>query len=459
MKLGTGVLTSGVVTLAALAAACSSSVGSATEDSVGEASSACSIVDVLEGAEHFSKPLSGTNGRSCATCHVETEHFSLSPQHVAALYAKNPHDPLFNPIDADDPTAAVPTYDHLKAGLVRVTLKLADNLDVIDANGNVITNADRTIWVWRGVPSIENVGYTAPYQYDGRAATLEVQALGALQSHSQISHQPSSQVLNQLAGFEKTVFSSLAAAEVAEAMAEGWPAAPVDLHFPPGSDEAKGQVLFQSVCAKCHGSPTTNVITDKAVNDSFFPVLHADGTIDYNGFTPAGGAVPTTFRHDLAFPQHMGLYGVAAVTMLQQIGALPNPSGLSLPQYRIRFYTDATRKQKRMDMPPPPPAIGPALVPEPFSVDPGRAIITGDPYDWEGFDVPQLRGIAKTAPYFHDASAPDLHAVLDEYSRFFLPADPAMHLPAVYPPEGPGMLPEALTPAQKAQLFAFLQKL
>lgn len=30
-------------------------------------------------------------------------------------------------------------------GLVRVTLTLADNLDVIDADGNVITNADRTV--------------------------------------------------------------------------------------------------------------------------------------------------------------------------------------------------------------------------------------------------------------------------------------------------------------------------
>ena len=61
-----------------------------------------------------------------------------------------------------------------------------------------IRSAARTISVWRGVPTIENVAYTAPYQYDGRAPTLEVQANGALQAHSQIDHQPSSEVVERI---------------------------------------------------------------------------------------------------------------------------------------------------------------------------------------------------------------------------------------------------------------------
>lgn len=457
MKLGIHLSPTGVV-CALLLTACSSSSGSVTEAPVGEASSALGTGNAHAGKNHFDNALPHTNGRACATCHVESEHLALSPQHVAALYLQSPNDPLFNPIDADDPSAAVPTYDHLKAGLVRVTITIADNLDVIDANGNVITNAARTISVWRGVPTIENVAYTAPYQYDGRGPTLEVQANAALHAHSQIDREPPDQKLAQIAGFERTVFSSSAAADVAAALAAGQTPAPLDLHFPGGSDEALGQGVFQSVCAKCHGSPTTNVVVDKAVFDSFFPVQHADGTIDIAGFLPTGIALPASFRHDLA-PPHEGTLGISAIAMLGQLGALPNPSGLSLPQYRIRFYTDATRAQKLVDMPPPPPAIGPSLVPQPFSVDPGRAIISGDPYDWEGFDVPQLRGIARTAPYFHDASAPDLHAVLDEYSRLILPADPVLNLPPIFPPEGPGLPPEALTPAQKAQLFAFLQQL
>ena len=51
------------------------------------------------------------------------------------------------------------------------------------------------------------------------------------------------------------------------------------------------------------------------------------------------------------------------------------------------------------------PIVGPNFLPQLWSTDPGRAAITGDPADFEAFDVPQLRGIANTAPYFHDGRA------------------------------------------------------
>lgn len=407
------------------------------------------------GERLFDKALPHTNGRACATCHVAADHFALTPAHVAAADAD---DPLFARIDADDPTAAIPTYNHLAAGLARITLHLADNLDVIDTSGNVITNADRTISVWRGVPSIENVAYTAPYQYDGRAPTLPVQALAALRAHSQIQHDPHYDDLEEIAEFEKTVFSSPAAEAVAHALEQGHRPPPLDLHLQPGSDAALGAALFATTCARCHGSPTTNIIVEQPVFDSFFPVQHADGTIDIAGQLPTGVVIPATFMQNVG-RQHEGTLGISGIAVLGQLGALPNPSGLVLPQYRIRFYTDATRTTKRVDMPPAPPGIGPSLFPEPFTVDPGRAIISGDPIDWEGFDVPQLRGIARTAPYFHDNSASDLHALLDIYSRFLLSADPVLNLPPIYPPEGPGLPPESFSPAQKAQLFAFLQLL
>src|SRR5262245_52418497 len=105
------------------------------------------------GEHFFATAFPHTNGRACAPCHVEADDFALTPAHVAATPAD---DPLFARIDADDPNAATPTFDHLRAGLVRVTLALADNLDMIDGAGNVVTNASRTISVWRGVPSVEN---------------------------------------------------------------------------------------------------------------------------------------------------------------------------------------------------------------------------------------------------------------------------------------------------------------
>jgi hypothetical protein len=76
----------------------------------------------------------------------------------------NPDDPLFSPLDADDPDAAEPTFAHLAKELVRVVLPLPDNMDAIDFEGNVVTAADRSIFVWRGVPSVANTAVTGPYQ-------------------------------------------------------------------------------------------------------------------------------------------------------------------------------------------------------------------------------------------------------------------------------------------------------
>ncbi|HEV3193740.1 MAG TPA: cytochrome c peroxidase, partial [Polyangiaceae bacterium] len=190
------------------------------------------------GRRLFDKPFAHTNGRSCATCHVASNHFALLPADVQARLSANPSDPLFNAIDADDPTAATPTYEHLKLGLVRITLKLPDNMDLINADGSeVVTPPDRTFSVWRGVPTVENTFYTAPYQYDGRFPTFQIQAQGAITAHSQGPQEPEA-LLDLLAGFESTVYSSDRARSVALQVALG---VPTDkLKNPEDSDTSNG---------------------------------------------------------------------------------------------------------------------------------------------------------------------------------------------------------------------------
>ncbi len=427
----------------------------AADEAVGEAESPL-LGQALAGKKFFDEALPNTNGRACATCHVEGEHTTLRPASVAARFAANPNDPLFNRLDADDPAAPALTFNHVKAGLIRVTLKLADNLDVVDAQGNVITNASRTIDVWRGVPSVENTAYTAPYQFDGRFTSLEQQAVAALNAHSEIVHDPPNGIVKLIAAYERSQFSSPAAALIGVSIALGKTPPSVEPVFSPGSDEAKGQALFQKVCAPCHGGPTGNKIVNQEIHDQAFPVLNADGSSTIT-FTSKGVAVPAAVRHDLPNKTSINL-GISFGTYLAQIGVLPNLVGVDFPQYRIRFYTDATRTQKVFDLPPPPPAIGPTIAPQAFSVDPGLAATTGDPADWEAFDVPQLRGIKHTAPYFHDNSAPDLMSALDVYSRFILPAVPQLDMPQ-FPPIAPDLPPESLTQEQKLQLIAYLNKL
>jgi cytochrome c peroxidase len=53
------------------------------------------------------------------------------------------------------------------------------------------------------------------------------------------------------------------------------------------------------------------------------------------------------------------------------------------------------------------------------TTDPGRALITGKWQDIGRFKGPTLRALATRAPYFHNGSASDLHAVVDFYNTRF----------------------------------------
>jgi hypothetical protein len=457
------------------------------------------------GHQLFEKPFAHTNGRSCATCHVDGNHFTLLPSDAQARLAANPGDPLFNPIDADDPTAATPTYEHLKLGLVRITLKLPDNMDLINADGSqVVTPPDRTFSVWRGVPTVENTFYTAPYQYDGRFPTFQIQAQGAITAHSQGPQEPQA-LLDLIAGFESTVYSSDRAKSVAEQVAQG---VPTDkLQNPEDSDTSNGNVVYVRACKPCHGGAKDNTIVNRAViNDGFN--LFSTLVQTQAGTLVTGGAGPVALKQDgtvlfrhvpdpndstktiivtVADPQpndeflNLGFAGLSAFGQQGiNVPIGPDPSNphrlfnasVSLPHYRYRFYTDGTRTTQVTDLPPIPqpgfplattfdanglPICGPNFFQQAFSTDPGRAGITGNPEDFEAFDIPQLRGIAKTAPYFHDNSHATLADVIDTYSRFILPPIAAIGLPAVNPPEANGLPPEALSRQDKADLLAFLQ--
>jgi cytochrome c peroxidase len=101
------------------------------------------------------------------------------------------------------------------------------------------------------------------------------------------------------------------------------------------------------------------------------------------------------------------------------------------------------------------------------SSDPGRALLTGfvggaaPQDDWNKLDVPGLRGIRKTAPYFHNNSADTLEAVVDHYIEFF------KRVRANAPP---GVVPSVATtdgvnfdrqpkPEEREALLAYLRKL
>jgi cytochrome c peroxidase len=479
-------------------------VGGGAAGAMGGGTAGSGAVGVRTGEQLFREPFPGTNGRSCATCHVPEDNFTLTPEHVARVLATNPNDPLFSAIDADDPTARTLSFEHLKKGLIRVWLALPDNMDLIDDTGSVITPPDRKLFVWRGVPSIADAALTAPYQLDGRVTTLEEQAQGAVTGHSE-GGKISASELTRIADFERTVFSSDRSRSVAEYLTNGGAPASapsVDDALALTPSEERGRELYKAVCGKCHGGYNQATITDRELHDLAIPALKPDGTVRFQ--VPATDP-PTPVL--AAQPNNEFLNIASAFEMyLALLGATEHDSftkDVGFPNYRYRFYADGSRTQITADLPPaappfdpgagggggPPgggpgdsdaggggpagggfnieldsdnnPLVGPNFVPQFFSTDPGRAVITGSPNDFEAFAVPTLRGIAKTAPYYHNNTVETLEEVVNLYSDHLLNRFPSLIQPGEKEPDPDGDTgnEETFTAAQKADLVAFLKRL
>ena len=175
------------------------------------------------------------NGRSCADCHMATDHFQLSPASAEARFQRlqrrrewNPgaDDPLFRPVDADDfrtNGASAADFSNLREnGLIRIVFTLPSNMKLIDPATNA-PSTETTVDVWRMVPSVNNVTLTGPdghnpwprdpnrtggYQLDARFTTLQDQALGAFLAHAEIQNPPEQRLLDDLSSFQRVLFSS-----------------------------------------------------------------------------------------------------------------------------------------------------------------------------------------------------------------------------------------------------------
>jgi cytochrome c peroxidase len=85
----------------------------------------------------------------------------------------------------------------------------------------------------------------------------------------------------------------------------------------------------------------------------------------------------------------------------------PDPKDLPVPMRAFRFASEPTPQCQK------PPRI------DATTTDPGRAAVTGAAADLHHFDIPSLRGIRETAPYFHNNSAGTLPEVVKHYDKTF----------------------------------------
>jgi cytochrome c peroxidase len=383
------------------------------------------------------------NGRSCADCHMAEDNFQLSPARVEARFQRlqqrrqhNPEadDPLFRPIDADDFRVngnQASDFSNLRQnGLIRIEFPLPPNIRLIDPSTNQ-PSSELFVDVWRTVPSVNDVKLTGDegvnpwprgpnttggYQLDARIATLQEQALGALINHAQIQGIPSQRLLDDLAAFQLRLFTNPRVRALAEAIDAG--ATPLPDPDPPLTElEEQGKAVFARACAQCHGGP--------GQSNSPFPVIRYH-SVAAQCPRPVDTVTPARFAFAPCPPR------LARNTRVYEI---------------VQFDGTKTRRP---------------------SSDPGRALLTGfvggppPRDDWGKFDMPGLRGISSTAPYFHNNSAATLEEVVSHYIELFkfikANAPPGAPPPPVATTDGVNFDRQP-RPDEVAALLAYLRKL
>jgi cytochrome c peroxidase len=396
----------------------------------------------------------GGNGRACADCHMPQEGFQLSPASALARFDAllaarehnpNANDPLFRPVDADDFRAngdnASDFSNLVENGLVRVTIPLPPNVKLIDSSTGQPTD-ESSVDLWRAVMPVLNVAITGPdgvqptwpagpprppiggldpngpnrqggYQHDGRFGTLQEQARGALFAHAQVTIEPPTRMLDDLAAFQRTLFSSQGVELLASAILSG------ASNFPDPDPELnelerQGKVVFNRACATCHGG-----------------ALH-----------------PSTSTPDATLS---GIRTIARYSNIQT--ACPHPSTDGFAPCPPRLARNA--RTYRITL-----ADGTTQT---FTTsDPGRLLLTGQLADLGVFDTTQLRGISRTAPYFHNNSAATLEEVLDHYDALFRRVarlNPPPNLPPILSSNGLVVDRGFVLAEERAALLAYLRKL
>jgi hypothetical protein len=401
----------------------------------------------------------GGNGRACADCHVPSDSFQLSPAVARARFEsllarravnKTADDPLFRPVDADDFREhgdAANDYSNLvENALVRVTLELPPNVSLINESSCPVVDpvacqptGETSVDLWRAVMPVQNVAITGPdsvppiwppaprvaimgtdpngpnrqggYQHDARFGSLQEQARGAFLAHAQTAEPPAG-LLDDLAEFQRTLFSSPQVEALAAAIDSG--ATPFPDPDPELTDlERRGKTVFTRSCAQCHG-----------------------GALHPSGSTPET-AIPRPIR-----ARYHNIQTACPRPATDGFDPCPPRLGRNARIYRI---TRADGSYQFVT-----------------TSDPGRLLLTGQPADLGAMDVTQLHGISRTAPYFHNNSAATLEQVLDHYAAFFrsvVRQSAAPNLPPIVSSDGTVVDRGFIAAEERPALLAYLRKL
>jgi hypothetical protein len=432
----------------------------------------------------------GTNGRSCATCHVASQGFSMTPASVRDRFERTRgRDPLFAPVDGANCTNAA-TGDRrshsliLGNGLIHIALALPDpaefTLSVVhDPYGCALqldaTTGKTMVSVYRRPLPTANLVFLSAVMFDGRetvvpltnsqtflanlTADLSHQAIDATTGHAQATQPPTTAQVADIVSFELGLFTAQQldwyAGSLAANGAQGGPLALMRQLYYPGINDTLGadprgvpfnptaMTLFPAWAnppddgrdyfrrkarqAIAAGEALFNSAPMQITNVRGLNDNAALGNPDsFVGHCTSCHDTPNVGDHSLPLPLDIGTVHAVLPSVESDPAIAAALSQLSMPDLPVYLVSGC-------------PNPFAANEPESFyTSDPGKALITGKCADLNRTKGPVLRGLPARAPYFHNGAAATLAEVVNFYNERF-----AM----------------SLTSEQKADLVAFLDSL
>jgi cytochrome c peroxidase len=355
----------------------------------------------------------GINNRTCNTCHVASDGWSVTPAHLQQRFQSTQGtDPVFRALDgancpsADVSTLAAATSNYsqlLNFGLIRMTLPVPANAEfsivsITDPYQCPETTASQPALYRRPLPST-NLKFLNGIMWDGREPDLKTQALDATMVHAQPSAPPTDAQLTQIVSLETSLFTAQSQDTLAgDLTAQGANGGPVFLSTQPFSPGINSGAAFNPNVFTLYTGWATATGTSGAAQQSV-----ARGEVLFNTF-PMRITNVTGFNDIKGQPVIVGTcttchntpnVGGDSLPDMMDIGTgSPKPN---LPSYLIQC-TDGTQV---------------------VTTDPGRAMVTGKCADMSKVKTPGMRGLAARPPYFHNGSAATLLDVVNFYDQRF----------------------------------------
>jgi cytochrome c peroxidase len=354
--------------------------------------------EFMNAASTLFPKMAKTNGRSCATCHIASAGFTISPAAVQDLLVQHPDSPLFTAITADagpDVTPAQQLEQLTQHAMIRVNIgnPLYDPHYNDPADPTGMFNP-QVIRLWRAVPTSINSGlantmaYNDPtthapakgtVMWDLREPSLEHQAFDATHGHAQ-----------EVGPLPNTFGANVAAFETMGC------AVPSELGKP-------GLTLMKPKMDPNHANPSdpffgAPVFNPATFKQDFLKTANIPrGSLAEQGMMLFAG----TPAHPHCIVCHNQPETLAGGTKIMRDAHISETNDFNFPMVHMRLK-DANGAWHNVT-----------------TSDPGVAVTTGRFEDLNTFKVPQLRGLSNFGRFFHNNQSTTLDDAVKHYHDEF----------------------------------------